>query len=334
MEQIDQKSLSLGAGDVDSISEASTGSVDNNNSFVDDAVARQLGLADCRELDLILYEGAHARDMLIRSNLKLVFSISKQWARNYGASTVQSVYSGSWNRPSLSEIVQEGCFGLIQAVERFDPGRNVRFATFATYYIINHVRRCFQQSSTGGLRVPFLYYDVRGRFERLVKSYHEREGGTPGFDILARDLNVGEKRLRRILRLTKPLLSTDNPLSKVTGNSSNEPLSASIVDSTDVNAEDRVEWSLLRQSLENAMAAELAPFERDVLRLRLGMDDGIQRTAKEVAAACGGRVSLAEVRTTERRALTKLRSPVALATYKLLTYLDFAGVDRETIKLR
>lgn len=78
------------------------------------------------------------------------------------------------------------------------------------------------------------------------------------------------------------------------------------------------------------MAAELSPHERDVLRLRLGLDDGIQRSARQVVDYCGGTLSVTDVRSTEMRAFRKLRSPYAVHTYHLLGYLDFVGIDLET----
>ena len=91
---------------------------------------------------------------------------------------------------------------------------------------------------------------------------------------------------------------------------------------------DIVEVSLLRQCLENAMASELSPHERDVLRLRLGLDDGVSRSAREVVDLFGGTLSISDVRTAETRAFRKLRSPYALHTYQLLGYLETAGIDR------
>lgn len=102
--------------------------------------------------------------------------------------------------------------------------------------------------------------------------------------------------------------------------------------STEAHPEDQVELSFLRQSLENAMAAELSPHERDVLRLRLGLDDGETRTAREVAEMCGGNLSLSEVRLAERRAYRKLRAPHSLAHYQLIAFLDFAGIDQSSMK--
>ena len=107
-----------------------------------------------------------------------------------------------------------------------------------------------------------------------------------------------------------------------------------LVDDIEPKPEDRIELSFLRQCLENAMATELAPHERDVLRLRLGLDDGVSRTCREVAEVFDGSLTSSQVRSAEKRAFAKLRSPRSLATYKLMTYLDVAGVDRETMNLR
>jgi DNA-directed RNA polymerase sigma subunit (sigma70/sigma32) len=77
------------------------------------------------------------------------------------------------------------------------------------------------------------------------------------------------------------------------------------------------------------MASELSPHERDVLlRLRLGLDDGITRTTREIIEICGGNLSISEVRMTEQRAYKKLRAPYSVANYQLSAFLGFAGIDQ------
>jgi DNA-directed RNA polymerase sigma subunit (sigma70/sigma32) len=157
-------------------------------------------------------------------------------------------------------------------------------------------------------------------------------------------MGLTRPRLEVILRSTRPLVSIDAPLrtGAVTqaGKAGNDVsqtnllLADLLTDEQALPPEDLVELSFLRQNLENAMATELAPHERDVLRLRLGLDDGVTRTARQVAEECGNALTVAEVRSTERRAFQKLRSPQALANYQLLAYLDFAGVDRDTLRVR
>jgi DNA-directed RNA polymerase sigma subunit (sigma70/sigma32) len=78
------------------------------------------------------------------------------------------------------------------------------------------------------------------------------------------------------------------------------------------------------------MASELSPHERDVLRLRLGLDDGVSRSVREVVDLFGGTLSDSDVRTAEVMAFRKLRSPYAVHTYQLFGYLDFVGIDVET----
>ena len=310
----------------------------------DDEIVSQFQLSK-GELEQALLEGAQARETLLRCNFKLVVSIAKKWAKQgaRGDQTLHSIYSGSWNRPSLDEAVQEGIFGLIRAADKFQPARNLRFSTYATIWVTSVVRRCFQAATTGSLRVPIKFHEVRQSYRRLVKEMLERDGEYPGRAVLAEELGITQERLEMILDRTRPLLSLDDYIAGQKGSAGKAgadvigelpTIGSLIVDRDEMVAEDRIDLSLLRQNLENAMATELAPHERDVLRLRLGLDDGVSRTAGEVAKECGGLLSAKEVRATEKRAFKKLRSPHSLARYKLLSYLDLAGVDQATATLR
>ena len=355
----------LNWNDSDQLSISSSSSSTNHLSERD--IVELLNIPGGRkEMEHILLIGAQARDTLIRSNLKLVSSICKKWARTSsgqggsngatsylkGPDSYFTIYSGSWDRPSLSEAIQEGVIGLTTAVERFDPSRGLRFSTYATYWITNSVRQCFQRASTGCLRLPTNYYDTRSRFKTLVRKYYEVDGDVPSMDVLAEEMGLSENRLQWILSITQGLLSMEGllvPRGSYTragkaGNINRMEdsllLADTLADNTNYgsseygnNPMDCVELSFLRQQLESAMAVELVPFERDVLRLRLGLDDGVTRNCREVAQMCGGRLKQSDIRTVERRALKKLRSPVALATYKLLTFLDFADVDIQTITM-
>lgn len=104
--------------------------------------------------------------------------------------------------------------------------------------------------------------------------------------------------------------------------------------SAEPQPEEQVEMSLLRQCLENAMATELSPHERDILRLRHGLDDGVSRSIREVVEMCGGTLSVSDVRTAELRAFRKLRSPYSIHTFHLMGFLDYVGADAKTVKLK
>lgn len=362
------------------------------------------------ELQRILLDGALARDQLIRCNLKLVNSIAKKWSKltamnhpnvngNIGltADNKYSMYRSSWDRPSLSEAIQEGTIGLTEAVERFNPKRNFRFSTYATYWITNSIRQCYQRSTTGCMHLPTHYYEMKAKYQKTLKHYYQTTGIIPPLEQIAFDMQIPYHRLVTILEYTKPLISIDAPMfngnnrhnagkagggNMLGGTNSNDEilLSDTLVYNENVNGDitmnDNIDLSFLRQTLENAMMNELHPTERDIIRLRLGLDDNYniheyqhnnnnnlkasitnnmisstktQRKRKALSdnnnkrtMTCqevsqyyfSGQLSSSEIRSTEQRAYKKLRSSQVLSTYQLLTYIDFADIDIETMKLR
>ena len=138
-------------------SSTSSGGDSRRNVLSDDDLNR---LGGRETISQILVEGAVAREKLISSNIRLVLSVAKKWCKNSLRSTggdgdnSVAIYRGSWTRPSLDDAVQEGILGLATAADRYDYKRNLRFSTFATFWVVNFVRRCFQNASTGGFRVP------------------------------------------------------------------------------------------------------------------------------------------------------------------------------------
>ena len=314
-----------------------------------DAELESVGVSGGRAgLRRVLRQGSLARQTLIRSNVRLVVSIAKrwfqpQWSGSDSSASMASAYAGTWDRPSLDEVVQEGIVGLATAVDRFDPQRNLRFSTYATFWCTNSIRRCFQTAAMGPVRVPVQYLDVRTRYVAHVRSYLRQHGSTPPLEAAAQSLGLTASRLAYVLRMTQPRASLDAPMSFGPNNPASAGKAGSLVNLDKSNAltetlvdpdkspEERAEWSLLRQSLEDALAAELAPQERDVLRLRLGLDDGVTRTTTEVVRVFGDRISASQVRSWERQAYKKLRAPHSL--YHLWSFLDLAGVDRSTSTL-
>jgi DNA-directed RNA polymerase sigma subunit (sigma70/sigma32) len=89
----------------------------------------------------------------------------------------------------------------------------------------------------------------------------------------------------------------------------------------------------LRQCLENALAAELLPLERDIVRLRHGLDDGKSRTVKEVMESSGGMLSIGDIRNLESRAYKKLRFKHSVHTARLREFAEeFIGVSPEMLE--
>eukprot|EP00956_Cyclotella_meneghiniana_P013603 scaffold19751_cov53-Cyclotella_meneghiniana.AAC.4 len=155
----------------------------------------------------ILLDGAHAREVLMRRNVKLVVSIAKSWMRNsystenanLGAKKKQmsNIFDGSWDRPSLDEAVQEGVLGLARAVDKYDPERGLKFSTRAV---------------TGCLRVPSQLHDIKAAYKRIVKDHIQESRTQPAMKAIAKELGITEQRLNTAIRATSALVPIDAPL--------------------------------------------------------------------------------------------------------------------------
>jgi DNA-directed RNA polymerase sigma subunit (sigma70/sigma32) len=213
--------------DSKSITERGTKSLDISAiPLSNQEVVEELGIKGGREeLAQILVDGSRAKEKLIKSNIRLVMSISKKWFSGSTSSTGNgpsnnSIY-GSSTRPSLDEVVQEGIMGLAQAVERFEPDRGLKLSTYATFYITKNVRNCFQSATTGCLRVPPEYYSIRIKYQKIVNDHFWKTGKSLDMDAAAENMGLKLKRLVFILRMTEPLIELDGTTTSTLGNLAN-----------------------------------------------------------------------------------------------------------------
>jgi len=299
--------------------------------ITDHDIKHRLKLKNRNELNQILQEGSNARQTLIQCNMKYVLTIAKRWLRNYARTDSQKLFSTDQpDAITLDDLIQEGVLGLSRAIDKFDTSHDVRFTTYATHWITSHVRTAVKNAKYGCLRIPSGLQALRSSYIAIVKPYYDSGQPIPSKDEIALQLGVSERRLQTALAVTKPLLSIDAPLGSKLNNQPNSAdgstagltLMDTLICPESCKTEQRVEISFLRQYLENAMSAELSPHERDVIRLRLGLDDGITKTVKEVVDVCGGAVSSYDIRSVEKRAFQKLRSPNSMFTSYLLEFVD------------
>jgi len=289
-----------------------------------------------------LQMGAEARQELMTCNIRLVVSIAKKWIRGNptqmknGSGNLRELYEGGWDRPSLDEVIQEGILGLSRAIDKYDYKKGLKFSTYSTWWITNYVRIVFQTAKTGPLKLPAQFYLLKNRYLKAIASRTREGRPIPSIEEFAQEFGTTVRRLRYALSATESLFSIDQPVeghsTKIRGSGAGEIgfgsgdlcLGDTLV-CNEPRPEEFVELSFLRQSLENALATELSPHERDVVRLRLGLDDGQTRTAKEVAAICGDMIQPDHVRRAEKRAFKKLSSPSSLYQHHLQDYLYLIG---------
>ncbi len=210
-----------------------TDTLDNIRLLTGREIKDQLEIDGGRtELAQILIDGALAKQELIKSNVRLVTSIAKKWmatSKGSGLANQKSgedrkhsrgTSSGDWTTPGMDEVIQQGIVGLAIAAERFEPEKNFKFSTYATYYITNEVRQIFQSATTQCLYVPPYFYNIKNKYEKIVRDHYRSTAGNPELSLsvkeIAEMLELKEERLQFVLRSTQPLIQLDAPLGDMT----------------------------------------------------------------------------------------------------------------------
>jgi RNA polymerase primary sigma factor len=144
---------------------------------------------DVARLQREVEEGRHAKHLLVTSNLRLVVSIARRYRVSGGV--------------AMADLVQEGAFGLIRAVEKFDPDRGIAFSTYATWWIRQAVSRSVAEQSRA-LRVPKHVSDEMAACVRARDALADRLGYVPSVRHVAQVCDLDEARAAVLLRGAAP----------------------------------------------------------------------------------------------------------------------------------
>eukprot|EP00591_Stephanopyxis_turris_P009505 CAMPEP_0195522206 /NCGR_PEP_ID=MMETSP0794_2-20130614/20096_1 /TAXON_ID=515487 /ORGANISM="Stephanopyxis turris, Strain CCMP 815" /LENGTH=472 /DNA_ID=CAMNT_0040651899 /DNA_START=476 /DNA_END=1894 /DNA_ORIENTATION=- len=261
------------------------------------------------ELHEIIQEGQDAWETLLACNAGLVHRIAQKYQYKHSQS------NGCGGAITLSDMIQEGNLGLMEAAERFDPERGFRFVTYATYWVRQRIGRCIANHSRA-IRLPVYVHTMLRNIYKKREEMTMELGRPPTLPELAQKLDIPIDKLQRYDESSRNVLSLELPLNS-NDNEDNRVLSDGIACTDSPSPEEDAEKDFLRRDIRSVIQNELSSKESDVLVLRFGLDDGNPKSAEEAANRLG--VSRERVRLIEARALNKLRHPGR--NYKLKEYV-------------
>jgi len=237
-----------------------------------------------------------ALEKLTKANLRFVVSVAKQY-QNQGL--------------SLGDLINEGNLGLIKAAKRFDETRGFKFISYAVWWIRQALLHSLSDQGRI-ISVPPKLSGPASRLGRHLAALATQLDRTPTTQELADDLEISEADAAALLQISGHDLSLNDPLE--TDRSESRRQVGDVLEQVLVpKADEELVHRAVRQELRRAIAG-LDPREREVMRLRFGLDGGDALTLQQV----GDRMKLSRerVRQLQARAKERLRRSTRLQGVK------------------
>lgn len=247
---------------------------------------------------------------LVNGNMKLVMAIVSR----YRTSSIPN-----------SELIAEGVRGLAKAVVRYDYSRGFRFATYATWYIHQAVAE-YVRVRKHPTKMPSRYLLLLRKVKQFSTEYKVENSRLPTINEISTALKESQFDITKVLSmgiyptlLNSPVTSRSGSFKDGKDRTMEDFVQSGTVDSPikapSINSASRD----LRHTMERMMECHLNDVERDILRLRLGLDDGREKAVKEVGRHF--KISWKQVRSVERNALSKLSTSSEMPDF-VSTYHD------------
>ncbi|MDX3226186.1 RNA polymerase sigma factor RpoD/SigA [Streptomyces sp. ME19-01-6] len=240
--------------------------------------------ASREELEAIAAEGARAKDVFIRSNLRLVVAVARRYPR-----------SGL----PLLDLIQEGNAGLVRAVEKFDYTKGFKFSTYATWWIRQAITRSIADQSRT-IRLPVHLVEELGRIRRVQREFNREHGREPEHSEIAQELGSTTERVSDVLDWARDPVSLNMSV-----DDEGETQFGDLLEDTSAVSPEQSVMTLLRSEELEDLIGRLDDRTASIIKARYGIDDGRERTLTEVGKQHG--LTRERIRQIEKHALLELK---------------------------
>jgi RNA polymerase sigma factor (sigma-70 family) len=252
--------------------------------ILDGVVDSEAGGATREELEALVAEGERAKDIFIRSNLRLVVAVARRYPR-----------AGL----PLLDLIQEGNAGLVRAVEKFDYAKGFKFSTYATWWIRQAITRSIADQSRT-IRLPVHLVEELGRIRRVQREFNREHGREPEHTEIAAELDSTPERVSDVLDWARDPVSLNMSV-----DDEGETQFGDLLEDTSAVSPEQSVLTLLRSEELEDLIGKLDNRTASIIRMRYGIEDGRERTLTEVGKQHG--LTRERIRQIEKHALLELK---------------------------
>ena len=223
-----------------------------------------------------------AKQQLILSNLRLVVNIAKNYS-NKGLGFI--------------DLISEGNFGLIHAIDKFDYTKGYRFSTYAVWWIKQAITKAII-SKGREIRIPSYKHDILNKVNKFIMGHITEQSSYPSIEAIAEGTGLENKKIQKVMLEFQDMLSLNASIGD------DIYLEDTISQDEDDSLENKVLGDIAKEEI-NAILGHLKPREKDILTLRYGLFGQEIHTLEEVGKKFN--ITRERVRQIEKKTLDKLR---------------------------